>query len=269
MIGKTFSHYRITEKLGARGMGEVYRAEDTNLNRQVAIKVLPDIFAGDPERLARFEREAKLLASLSHPNIAAIYGLEKTDGSPFLVMELADDVTVPAGLTLTVTPGQVVKLRSGKYLQIQGTLTALGTEVQPIIFTSWRDDSAWGDSNSDGASTGLSGDWETLYFTADSDASVLEHVEIRHAGRVAAVRVMAGSVLGCGGSRPGVRGEGVDQGLDLRVQVRIGVDIEVVCAVHRVAERRAREDVVDDDGARVAGRRPNRFARENVGRHPG
>jgi len=77
MIGQTISHYRITEKLGAGGMGEVYRAEDTNLDRQVAIKVLPDIFSNDPERLARFEREAKLLASLNHPNIAAIHGLEE------------------------------------------------------------------------------------------------------------------------------------------------------------------------------------------------
>ena len=85
MIGQTLSHYRITEKLGQGGMGEVYRAEDTNLSRQVAIKVLPDIFAGDPERLARFEREAKLLASLNHPNIAAIHGLEEHEGKRFLV----------------------------------------------------------------------------------------------------------------------------------------------------------------------------------------
>src|SRR5512143_3738539 len=75
-------------------MGEVYRAEDTNLNRQVAIKVLPDIFAGDPERLARFEREAKLLASLNHPNIASIYGLEEADGKRFLVLELVEGQTL-------------------------------------------------------------------------------------------------------------------------------------------------------------------------------
>jgi serine/threonine-protein kinase len=94
MIGSSLSHYRIIEKLGAGGMGEVYRAEDTNLDRQVAIKVLPDIFSGDPERLARFEREAKLLASLNHPNIAAIYGLEETGGKRFLVLELVEGETL-------------------------------------------------------------------------------------------------------------------------------------------------------------------------------
>ena len=94
MIGTTLSHYCITEKLGAGGMGEVYRAEDTNLDRQVAIKVLPDIFSGDPERLARFEREAKLLALLNHPNIAAIHGLEEAGGKRFLVLELVEGETL-------------------------------------------------------------------------------------------------------------------------------------------------------------------------------
>jgi len=94
MIGQTISHYRVTEKLGAGGMGVVYRAEDTHLDRQVAIKVLPDIFSGDPERLARFEREAKLLAALNHPNIAAIYGLEEAGGKRFLVLELVEGETL-------------------------------------------------------------------------------------------------------------------------------------------------------------------------------
>jgi len=87
MIGQTLGHYRIEEKLGAGGMGEVFRATDTKLNRVVAIKVLPAAFARDPERLARFEREAQVLASLNHPNIAAIYGFENVDGVPFLVLE--------------------------------------------------------------------------------------------------------------------------------------------------------------------------------------
>jgi len=92
--GEKISHFLILGKLGAGGMGEVYRAEDLNLNRQVAIKVLPDAFAADKERLARFQREAKVLASLNHPNIAAIYGLEEADGKRLLVMELVEGETL-------------------------------------------------------------------------------------------------------------------------------------------------------------------------------
>jgi Tol biopolymer transport system component len=90
MIGKTLSHYRITAALGAGGMGEVYRATDTSLGRDVAIKVLPPEVTQDPERLGRFQREAHLLAALNHPNIAAIYGLEEADGKPFLALELVE-----------------------------------------------------------------------------------------------------------------------------------------------------------------------------------
>jgi len=86
--------YRILAKLGAGGMGEVYRAEDLSLNRQVAIKVLPAVFATDPERLARFEREARVLASLNHPNIAAIHGLEEADAKRFLVLEIVEGQTL-------------------------------------------------------------------------------------------------------------------------------------------------------------------------------
>jgi serine/threonine protein kinase len=86
--------YEIQGELGKGGMGEVYLAEDTNLKRQVAIKVLPQQFALDQERLARFEREARLLASLNHPNIATIYGLEKSDDQQFLVMELIEGETL-------------------------------------------------------------------------------------------------------------------------------------------------------------------------------
>src|SRR5262245_28096269 len=75
-------------------MGEVYRATDTNLNRQVAIKVLPEAFSRDTERLARFEREAKTLATLNHPNIAAVYGFEKSSGTHALVMELVEGPTL-------------------------------------------------------------------------------------------------------------------------------------------------------------------------------
>ncbi len=88
MIGRMLGHYRIEEKLGEGGMGVVYRATDTKLHRDVAIKVLPEAVAGDPERLRRFEREARVLASLNHPNIAAIHGFEEADGVRFLVLEL-------------------------------------------------------------------------------------------------------------------------------------------------------------------------------------
>ena len=86
--GAMLEHYRLAEKIGEGGMGVVWRAQDMTLGRDVAIKILPEIFAGDAERLARFEREAKVLASLNHPNIAAVYGLHQAGGCRFLVMEL-------------------------------------------------------------------------------------------------------------------------------------------------------------------------------------
>jgi eukaryotic-like serine/threonine-protein kinase len=92
--GTRFGPYEIAAQIGVGGMGEVYRATDTNLGRQVAIKVLPEAFAQEAERLARFEREAKMLASLSHPNIAIIHGLEKAEGVRALVMELVDGPTL-------------------------------------------------------------------------------------------------------------------------------------------------------------------------------
>ena len=92
--GTRFGPYEIADEIGAGGMGVVYRATDTNLKRDVAIKVLPESLATDTERLARFQREAELLASLNHPNIAQIYGLEKADGTTALVMELVDGPTL-------------------------------------------------------------------------------------------------------------------------------------------------------------------------------
>ena len=90
MIGTTLGTYKILGELGAGGMGAVYRAEDTTLKRQVAIKVLPDEFALDADRLARLRREAQMLATLNHPHVAAIYGFEEIDGRAFLVMELVE-----------------------------------------------------------------------------------------------------------------------------------------------------------------------------------
>src|SRR3954452_13194113 len=86
--------YEIIAKIGAGGMGEVYRARDTKLDRDVALKLLPEEFARDPERLARFEREAKTLATLNHPHIGHIYGLDESDGVRALVLELVNGPTL-------------------------------------------------------------------------------------------------------------------------------------------------------------------------------
>ena len=98
LIGKTLGHYEILRRLGAGGMGEVYRALDTNLQREVAIKVLPEALAVDTERLARLRREAHLLASVNHPNIAAIYDLEESDDRRWLVLELVEGKTLEEAL---------------------------------------------------------------------------------------------------------------------------------------------------------------------------
>src|SRR6202140_1297668 len=92
--GTRLGSYEVVTQIGAGGMGEVYRAHDTKLGRDVAIKVLPEAFAHDPERLSRFQREAKMLAQLNHTNIATIYGLEHSAGVQYLVMELVSGDTL-------------------------------------------------------------------------------------------------------------------------------------------------------------------------------
>jgi Tol biopolymer transport system component len=102
--GQSLLQYRLAEKIGEGGMGVVWRATDSALSRDAAIKILPDYFAGEPERLARFEREAKLLASLSHPNIAAVYGLHAVDGVRFLAMEMIRGEDLAARLSRGPVP---------------------------------------------------------------------------------------------------------------------------------------------------------------------
>ena len=94
MIGKTFAHYEVVASLGKGGMGEVYVAEDTRLQRRVALKVLPAEMASDPERRARFEREARAVAALSHPNIVTVHSVEEADGVHFITMELVEGKTL-------------------------------------------------------------------------------------------------------------------------------------------------------------------------------
>ena len=102
--GTRLGHYDVLGALGAGGMGEVYRARDTRLSRDVAIKVLPDAVAQDAERLARFEREARTLASLNHPHIAQIHGLEVSDGVRAIVMELVEGETLASRLARGALP---------------------------------------------------------------------------------------------------------------------------------------------------------------------
>src|SRR5215468_11853533 len=111
MTGKELLHYHIEAQIGAGGMGEVYQARDTKLGRAVAVKILPELFANDPERVARFEREAKLLASLNHSNIAALYGLEQSDGRHFLIMELVEGSTLSERISQGAVPiGEALKI---------------------------------------------------------------------------------------------------------------------------------------------------------------
>src|SRR5262245_7976926 len=94
MIGTRLAHYEITAHLGSGGMGAVYQAVDSRLGRTVAIKLLPEYFSHDPERVARFEREARVLASMNHPNVAALYGVERSGPQMLLVMELVPGETL-------------------------------------------------------------------------------------------------------------------------------------------------------------------------------
>jgi len=121
MIGQTFSHYTILDKLGEGGMGEVYRANDDKLGREVAIKVLPEAFVADQGRLSRFEREARLLAALDHRNIASIYGLEEADGKRLLVMQIAEGENLQERISRGPVPvNEVMKIG----LQISEALEA-------------------------------------------------------------------------------------------------------------------------------------------------
>jgi serine/threonine protein kinase/Tol biopolymer transport system component len=110
MTGRSLGVYRVQALVGAGGMGEVYRARDTKLDRDVAIKILPRAFTADPDRLARFEREARMLAAVNHPNICAIYGVEEAAGVKFLILEFVDGVTLSSRIAQGLPLGDALAI---------------------------------------------------------------------------------------------------------------------------------------------------------------
>ena len=122
--GHRIGVYEVQALLGAGGMGEVYRARDTKLGRDVAIKILPPIFTADADRLPRFRREARLLAALNHPHVATIHGLEEFNGMPALVMELVEGPTLAEKLAQGSSPRAQAGLPVADALTIAGQIAA-------------------------------------------------------------------------------------------------------------------------------------------------
>jgi len=142
MVGETLSHFRITGKIGAGGMGEVYRAEDTKLNRIVALKILPSAFGDNPERMRRFVREAKAASSLSHPNIGHIYEIDEANGIHFIAMEFVEGQTLSSRMKQPLEIEEIIDIASqvGDALDEAHSKSIIHRDIKPanIMITSKR-----------------------------------------------------------------------------------------------------------------------------------
>ena len=202
--GTRIGSYEVGAQIGAGGMGEVYRARDTTLDRDVALKLLPDALAADPDRLARFHREAKALASLSHPNIANIYGLEQSAGRPCIVMELLDGQTLRQRIVLGPLP---VRYAVDVAIAIAEALAAV--HAQGITHRDLKP--------------------ENIFVTADGRIKILDFGLARSQAReaagasMAATETQAGLIMGTLGymSPEQVRGEKAEAPSDLLRRMRL------------------------------------------------
>ncbi len=196
--GDTFGFYRILDKLGEGGMGEVYRARDTALNRDVAIKIIPDLFAGDPERLARFSREAQTLAALNHPNIAHVYGLERSG----LVMELVDGQDLAQRLAhgpLPIDDALPIAMQIVDALEAAHDVGAISysPRFRGLLFGTWSRDKTFGPDDARGAHK----DYQGARFQRHLDA-VEQLQAIARSGGLSCAQLCVGVLL----ATPGLTG---------------------------------------------------------------
>jgi serine/threonine protein kinase len=204
MIGKTLAHYQITSQIGKGGMGEVYQVKDQKLGRDVAIKVLPEEFAKDLDRVARFQREAKLLASLNHPNITAIHGLEESNGTHYLVMELIEGQTladrIKAG-AIPVEEALKLALQIAEALEAAHEKGVIHRDLKPANIKVTSDDKV--KELDFGLAKALAGDQKETVLTDSSTLSMAE--------------TQKGAILGTAAymSPEQARGESVDKRTDI------------------------------------------------------